>query len=534
MPSKEAIIENIGEYSPAEIAAYIRSGVVSYDELCEEPEFSSLTRREVREILANSEEDDWNTALSSNTIEEYDHYLQSYPEGKYRDNAREAKRQLAELNSDNEIETTWSKVDKNSPSELRDFISQYPNSAYTSDAEARLANLNRRRYASSAMTRLKSDIEGEADTAQVSNIIQSYLEEGSVTLDQIYSELKANYNLLNVGTINELERRGVINFCDLEDKAGIDSRFLEYITNNPSRLSQSSLQDINCPGITAINSKTTEVYFWGIPSSGKTCALGAIMSEAQYGQYVDFAEPSTHCQGYQYMSELSQIFDGRKDVFTLPAGTATDAIYEMGYIYKKDRKDYPVTFIDLAGETIESMYLKNAKLPLSPRKAAALNTACSLLTGNSGINRKIHFFVLEYDGHNKDYKGLTQHTLLTGAMAFIKETGIFRTETDGVYLLITKSDLTGAKSERERNEILTDYIKTHYKQFYNGLRSICEENEVNGGQVEIVPFSLGTVCFKKLCLFDNSTSKVVVELILNRAKGFKTGKLAKFLDKIKK
>ena len=31
-------------------------------------------------------------------------------------------------------------------------------------------------------------------------------------------------------------------------------------------------------------SPCTEVYFWGIPSSGKSCALGAILSSAKSGK----------------------------------------------------------------------------------------------------------------------------------------------------------------------------------------------------------------------------------------------------------
>lgn len=180
------------------------------------------------------------------------------------------------------------------------------------------------------------------------------------------------------------------------------------------------------------------------------------------------------------------------------------------------------------------MFRKNAKLELSQQQQAGLDTACKLLTGNSRINRKIHFFVLEYNGHTKKYKDLTQDTLLTGTMTFIKDTGIFSTETDAVYLLVTKSDLTGASSEDDRNAILKDYIKSHYKQFYNGLRSLCEENEINEGNVDIVPFSLGEVCFRNLCLFDNSTARTVIELIMNRAKGFKSGKITKFFNKFKK
>ena len=33
-----------------------------------------------------------------------------------------------------------------------------------------------------------------------------------------------------------------------------------------------------------IHKQSTEIYFWGIPSSGKSCALGAILSVAASGR----------------------------------------------------------------------------------------------------------------------------------------------------------------------------------------------------------------------------------------------------------
>lgn len=531
MPTKQAIIDNVAEYTPSQLAGYIRDGIVSFEELCEEPEFSAPARKEVRNMLTNSEDDDWQNAVNHNTVEDYDRYLQNYPEGKHRSEAREAKKKLADLSSNIESEDEWANLDKENVEALKGFIMSHPTSSHISEAEDMLRQISRRRYATSALNRLKQEIEDENDPEVIVSTIKTYISNGSITKDQLYTEFQNNHNIVTSKVIDRLEENGVIDFVELETNVGINPKFLEFITNNDVN---SSVVDVGSSPIDFIGPRTTEVYFWGIPASGKTCALGAIMNEARHGDYIEFAEPNINCQGYNYMTVLSQVFEGGTEVFKLPEGTQTDAIFEMSYVFKRQKKDYPVTFIDLAGETIESMYRINANLPLSPKKQYGLDMACNLLRGNSGINRKIHFFVLEYNGHNKKYQDLTQDTLLTGAMAFIKATGIFKTETDAIYLLVTKSDLTGVSDNGERNRILADYIKTYYRHFYNGLRSLCDENEINNGDVDIVPFSLGDVCFQNLCLFDNATAKVVVELILNRAKGFKSGKMANFLNKFKK
>ena len=530
MQSKQDILDYVAEYTPVELAGFIRDGIVSYDELCEESDFSARARREVRELIANSEEKDWQNAVAANTVEEYDNYLNNYPEGQYRSQAREAKKKLLDLSSDNEAEEKWNGLDKDDAAALKSFIESYPDSPYSIQAKELLSKISRKRYTDSAIKRLKKDINGEADPDVIVETIKEYVKNGSITLDQLYAEIKKNHNIINSTVIDRLEKSKIFNFSDLEINANINRKFFDFITNENLN---DPVINVESKPIDSIASKTTEVYFWGIPSSGKTCALGAIMSEAKHGDYIDFAEPDRKCQGYDYMTQLYQMFEDKKDVFMLPPGTQTDDIFEMGYVFKKQNKDYPVTFIDLAGETINSMYRTDAQLGLTPKQQTGLDIACRLLTGNAKVNRKIHFFVLEYKGHKKKYKGLTQDTLLTGAMTFIKDTGIFRTETDAVYLLVTKSDLTGATSEEERNAILADYIKTHYRQFYNGLRDLCKKNEINEGNVDIVPFSLGDVCFQNLCLYDNATARTVVELIINRAKGFGTGKIANLLKKFK-
>jgi len=52
--------------------------------------------------------------------------------------------------------------------------------------------------------------------------------------------------------------------------------------------------------------------------------------------------------------------------------------------------------------------------------------------------------------------------------------------------------------------------------------------------VEIVPFSLGQVCFQDFCLFDEKPAGNVVRKLLERSKGFKNGKLQKGLNIFKK
>ena len=111
--------------------------------------------------------------------------------------------------------------------------------------------------------------------------------------------------------------------------------------------------------------------------------------------------------------------------------------------------------------------------------------------------------------------------------------GIFKKDTDGLYLLITKVDKAKAVG-KELQEKLRNYISENYQGFYNGLKKICKDNEINGGNVEIQPFTLGTVCFQNYCKFKEDTAATVVRTLIKRSYGYKTGKIKNLFDRLKK
>ena len=51
MPTKQTILDNVGNYTPPQLVEYIRSGVVTYEELCNENDFSYTARSEVERLL---------------------------------------------------------------------------------------------------------------------------------------------------------------------------------------------------------------------------------------------------------------------------------------------------------------------------------------------------------------------------------------------------------------------------------------------------------------------------------------------------
>ena len=142
----------------------------------------------------------------------------------------------------------------------------------------------------------------------------------------------------------------------------------------------------------------------------------------------------------------------------------------------------------------------------------------------------MHFFVIEYGAEDREYEGLPQRDYLEAAVAYIQRTGIFQKDTDGLYLLISKVDKAKAVNREDLKEKLRAYIADNYQGFYNGLKKICKDNYINNGEVEIQPFSLGTVCFQNYCKFKDEHAAAVVRTIIKRSYSYKPGKLNKFMN----
>lgn len=537
MPSKQAIIDNVDQYSASELVGYIRSGIVTLDELKEETEgyFPANVRREVESLLKNSEQDEWLKAKKENTKDALTSFLRSYPDSTHAEEARNAIRAITLEEKNKAQQSIWDKVDKNDKQSLRDFVSKYPEDSHVLEARKLINKLQEEAllgFGAKALINRINTIRTDKTVLNpdvtIANEIKGKLDKKKISLDELLNIVKQDNNFLRASVLKELINEGYLQYIDLT-KIGIDERFVKQLAKGTPVASFK----LSSP-LEKINKVSTEVYFWGIPSSGKSCALGAILSVANNGKIARSMAKDNDCQGYGYMTRLASLFKSDEKVGILPEGTSIFSTYEMGFDLEDENGAlHPITCIDLAGELVRCMYKSDAKEEMSNDEVNALNTLKNILIANRTVNRKIHFFVLEYGGENRTYEGLSQTQYLDGALQYIRRTKIFEKETDAIYLMLTKVDKVGKKGD-ELVKILTKYIEDNYLGFYQGLESICKQYEINGGKVERIPFSLGQVCFQDFCLFEEAPAANVVKKLLMRCKGFKNGKFQKGLNVFKR
>lgn len=530
MSERQNILDNVAQYSAEELAAAILAEKVTFDDLVHETEgeFSAAKRREVKKLLAGGDDSHWEKALAAGTVEALQEYLSKFPDGGHREEARRRKEELQNRGATraavNEDESRWRAVDKTSAAELQAFFRAFPDSHHAAEARDILNRLQLEELYHTDINNLVTEIKriemrGLTEEQKANQIVREvvrYINERKATAAEVLEKLSDDHNLFNPLTAKSLIESGVFSLDDMMS-IGIDNRFLQKMMGVDGDGTEvfSTIEKF-----IGVKKKCTEVYFWGIPASGKSCALGAIMSVAASGTVARSMDMDPDCQGYGYMNRLINMFRAG-EVNTLMGSTALDDFYEMGFDLTDDRrKVHPITCIDMAGELMRCMYKENAKeKELEDVEKIMLATMRKTLSSTAG-NRKMHFFVVEYGAEDRLFEGLPQRTYLEGAAAYIKNTGIFHRETDAVYILVTKAD----KAKTLTPEAIRRYVEENYRGFYNNLENVCRTNNINGGRVEIVAFSLGEVCFQNYCRFDPRAARNVVNIMMGRSAGAQGGK----------
>lgn len=541
--NKQKILDNVKEYSAGQLVEYIQEGIVTFDEIVQDTdgEFDPPKRREVKRLLENGDSEEWRKVQQERTIDAVQRYLDKFANGQYRELARTLKKELVEKIKENELKSAanevWTTVDKNNLNSLRSFINSYPDSRYVNEANTLINNILLDEIMGVDVETLVNQIrqlqtqKGQivqnqiADQEYIDNntisTIERFFNEKKITKNDLLEKIQEDPNLLSAGVVKRLINSGTLSMSDLVG-IGINRLFIQKMFNGESAQSFSTPEKLD-----RIHKQSTEIYFWGIPSSGKSCALGAILSVAASGRIAKSMDPDTGSQGYGYMTKLINLFHNG-EVGTLMEGTAVDSFYEMGFdLLDVEGRIHPITCIDMAGELMRCMYKANAGDKMNEIDEVMLDTLTRVLIDNRSTSRKMHIFVIEYGAEDKLYEGLPQKVYLDGALSYIKNTGIFKKDTDAIYIMITKAD----KVKNATKETFNQYINDKYLGFYNGLEQICKDNEINKGRVEKLAFSLGEVCFQNYCKFDSRPAENVVNLILQRSASYRGGKRGK-LEKI--
>jgi hypothetical protein len=273
----------------------------------------------------------------------------------------------------------------------------------------------------------------------------------------------------------------------------------------------------------------TDVFFWGIPSSGKTTALAAILRTMKDKYTITNPSISTKF-GATYRDSLINIFDNKTAY--LPASTQKDRTQYMPFLLKRrNEANYRhISFFELSGEVFKYFYeLENSYdiLDEDDREhvESAFNTLKLLLKSD---NQKIHFFFIDYKQETngiRDKHNLTQENYLNAATTYFRDNlNIFSKKTDAVYVVVTKADeIKGGNI----TELAKDFLSTNFGGFMDLLIHRCKNDSV---EFNVKVFSIGDVYFKGICKLNYYYAENVIENLLEKVRPTSENRFTKWLN----
>lgn len=514
--NKIKILQGCNSIDPRFLKKYVQQGIISIQGLIGAG-LDAAKAESMLQSLGISEDALWENASRQQTTPAIDEYLKYFPSGPHAAEVRSMKQRI-------EDGPWFEACQQNTKEAYEAYALQYPD-RHVDEVRVKLDSLQAAELLRRQMAEIKKQEEEERQRQQLlqqedendwqkacqTYDFDAYLNRhpqglhaaeanGRMQGANIIRNLQLDANAYFAGDLQQYVSTGAIARDDLNHIFGPEKTdaIMSFIA--PSQLPE------GLPPIQLAND-TTEVYFWGTPSSGKTCAMGALISSAEGKGILE----KQQCNGYDYMTRLSNIFNSR-GFCTFPYSTSVETIQEMKMRLLDDKgKNHSVTLVDLAGELFRSVYFKENNLFLDQTKESTLETAMNYLLDTR--NKKIHFFVVEYGAHDSEWEGLRMKDYLSLMVRYLEEKQVFKKSTVGVYVLVTKCDMIRAPREA-RPKLAFDYVQQELSAFWGPLERVCARTGV--GDLRVLSYSVGDVFAQKLCRFDPRDTEKVIDKLLTK------------------
>jgi len=533
MQQKE-ILSNIQNYTAMDLAKFIRVGIITIDDLMETSQFRPELRKEIARIMNNGLDLTDTKSETPASQKEQNIAFEEVPD------LGESKK------SESPFPFSIFQEEKAAPVEPTSQPIENPTATTRPANNATQSNIWNEMYGKKPEQQIIEAAHKKGNTSDtVTKLIMDFYRNGKISKDVIITLIRNDNNIFTMDVIKDLCLTYNVLTPDDLHSAGITDDFITAMVRNVHGF---DVEDITNPF--EISRQCSEVYFWGIPASGKSCVIGALLSVLRQGN-LGLWRPLP-CTGKTYMEDLAEQYK-ENQVVGLIAGTSVNSTYEMAFNISRDPKtQYPVpqivsqenntqihpfTFIDLAGGLLELMGKYDKLENMTDQQIESLDKVTNLIIGQRKRNRKMHCFVIEYNeaqsnlGENEIamHKQKEQDRLLMQAFNYIKNTDIFNGETDIIYVIVTKADRTHLHGPEVNNKIEKFVKEGHYANFYAILQNICKTNGINGGVVPIVPFSIGDVKMQSLCKFNPTPAERFMERIIQRSFSFDESKKGKII-----
>jgi hypothetical protein len=480
---KRSVLANLGTYEMSELHQFIVDGEFTLEDYINSNRLPKAKQIELESLL--KEETEWRKACDSDTRGSYLFYISLYPQGKY---ISQANASIERKKKEEEEEKAWNKC--------KQVCNDSENLPYESPVTEKIgAAIEARDSVSMFLTLYRSGrYSNEANGLFIKIMVNIAQLKGDIIQD-----MKTNPNRYNANSLKQLLRGSVISKEDLFNEDIITETHLTLFLNPPTFfMPQDDWKDL--PPLPAM---FTDVYFFGIPASGKSCVLAGMLFKALEAGVL---EPLIdNPMGLRYMNELIRCIE----VGYVPPSTSVDTVNYISFKLR-GKQDHPISVIEMSGEYFNKTYEKGTGQGNSDGIYAK-----QFLKNN---NRKTIFFVIDYsaDIHATSISdAATQGAKLMYALQLLEQDGTLR-RTDSINIILSKSDLMPEGVDRKTTARM--FIDMRYKAFYKLANEKCNKygiNRNNKYEARIIPFSLGRFMLGKTFEKNLDNSTELVNILLN-------------------
>ena len=332
------------------------------------------------------------------------------------------------------------------------------------------------------LSALTSKEQTENNAAKKKELLEKVVR-GRVSAD----EIKANIN------------SGNFSFDDLLD-AGINDRVVNSLKHycNSNRITM--FRNIN--QLPPMEEGRTDVYFVGVPGSGKSTMLSGLLNLANRKGVL---MPDVYNNdGSIYQTQL--ISDLNRGV--LPNATASGSYNYVALSLKDDDgAKHPFNIVEVPGENYVNMFNNG--------------DVSEFLNYISNSNKKILIFVIDSLAHDTGYNDsnsqLDQNLVYVNIVNMFKSNGILD-QTDAIYLVANKFDAIKesryATNNSNDDALALDFLQDEFRNLIENCKDAREECK-NKFKIKVLPFSIGNVSYTSIIdNFNREYSEVVIDNLI--------------------
>ena len=559
---RERLIDNINRLNINVVLKYILKGVITLSDI---PHITADRRQYIEEHLPSPTQMDWDalqaslSEVSESTLHKLEAYIRKYegtrPKGNHVDEAIAKRKEIMDALQREALakeEADWNAVDPFSVMSLIGYLNKYPMSAHRDEIDDKVWNIINKESEQQLqdykvlfpkgkyIEKAKAMLEAIDDWMRARNsgdifVVFQYIRKcpESPYIDKAYCllmDLKHQEiycmhrepNRYDVSRLLCLVQSGIFTVDELISEGVMTENIWNTLNSIDVKNDLPDIYEEMQESKVECSEGSTDVYFFGLPFTGKTCILQGLLSTSSL--LLDLA-----ASGGSYAEALRQYTDYGIVVPCMPDDFVTTLKAKI-ITGEHTPIEHNVNFVEMSG----SHFLDMVKDYGEYFKTEDNEGIANLLHND---NRKVFFLIIdptinkvrfdrvydEYDEQTGEKICKLKYGVVNQKILMQKIVNIFQNpansdimrKVDSIHIIVTKADIFGERLQRMEKAL--DYFNDHYGiNVTQPLVDLCKKYHINCNsnfRPKLFTFSLGKFYVGGLYEYDPIDSELLVRTI---------------------